>query len=159
MMERRNCCAAAGGTTIRAIAVRPIATGIALLIRATTSGCVSWSLRGRGLFNPLPFSPFTLGVWGPAWHTLATWFFFFGSTLLTGPLAVGISLLVTWQIQMRTAAVPTPAVASVVSSRATGTAASGAFASFGSRQPRRSSTQRATAGTGVHRTPHQKCRL
>ena len=31
----------------------------------------------------------------PAWHTLATWFFFFGSTLLTGPLAVGISLLVT----------------------------------------------------------------
>ncbi len=61
----------------------------------------------------------------PAWHTLATWFFFFGSTLLTGPLAVGISLLVTWQIQMRTAAVPTPAVASVVSSRATGTAEAG----------------------------------
>ncbi|WP_194785566.1 dimethyl sulfoxide reductase anchor subunit family protein [Actinomyces haliotis] len=35
----------------------------------------------------------------PAWHTPATWLLFLGSTLLTGPLAVGVALLFTWTRQ------------------------------------------------------------
>ncbi len=97
----------------------------------------------------------------PAWHTPATWFFFFASTLLTGPLAVGISLLVTWQIQMKTATLPTPAVAattvaSVVSTRTTGTAGTGAVPSHttGTAVTATTSTQSTgTAGTGAAPAP------
>ncbi|MFT3944268.1 MAG: dimethyl sulfoxide reductase anchor subunit [Ancrocorticia sp.] len=39
----------------------------------------------------------------PAWHHPATWIFFFGSALLTGSLAVGVALLVTWNMQARQA--------------------------------------------------------
>lgn len=91
----------------------------------------------------------------PAWHTLATWFFFFGSTLLTGPLAVGISLLVTWQIQMRTMpSLPGSCECCFFVQRVRQKRAPQRLS--GSRQPRRSSTQEATAGTGVHRTPHTR---
>ena len=37
----------------------------------------------------------------PAWHHPATWILFFGSSLLTGSLAVGVALLVTWNMQAR----------------------------------------------------------
>ena len=35
----------------------------------------------------------------PAWHAPATWIFFFCSAILTGSLAVGVALLVTWNMQ------------------------------------------------------------
>lgn len=35
----------------------------------------------------------------PAWHTPVTWLLFIGSTLLTGPLAVGVALLFSWTRQ------------------------------------------------------------
>ncbi|WP_103062020.1 dimethyl sulfoxide reductase anchor subunit family protein [Actinomyces qiguomingii] len=35
----------------------------------------------------------------PAWHTPTTWVLFLGSALLTGPLAVGACLLLTWTAQ------------------------------------------------------------
>ena len=34
----------------------------------------------------------------PAWHHPAVWVFFFGSAILTGSLAVGVALLITWNI-------------------------------------------------------------
>lgn len=37
----------------------------------------------------------------PAWHSPATWIFFFASAFLTGSLAVGVALLATWNLQMR----------------------------------------------------------
>lgn len=37
----------------------------------------------------------------PAWHHPATWVFFFTSALLTGSLAVGVALLISWNIQAR----------------------------------------------------------
>ncbi len=37
----------------------------------------------------------------PAWHHPAVWVFFFASAILTGSLAVGVALLVTWNMQTR----------------------------------------------------------
>lgn len=37
----------------------------------------------------------------PAWHHVGTWVFFFGSAVLTGSLAVGVALLVWWNLQAR----------------------------------------------------------
>lgn len=37
----------------------------------------------------------------PAWHNPAVWVFFFGSAILTGSLAVGVALLVTWNMQTK----------------------------------------------------------
>ncbi len=38
----------------------------------------------------------------PAWHHPAVWVFFFGSAILTGSLAVGVALLITWNITTKT---------------------------------------------------------
>lgn len=35
----------------------------------------------------------------PAWSSVALWVFFFGSAMLTGPLAVGVALLFAWNSQ------------------------------------------------------------
>lgn len=42
----------------------------------------------------------------PAWHNPATWIFFFASAILTGSLAIGIALLVTWNLQARRDSTP-----------------------------------------------------
>ncbi|MFT0847510.1 hypothetical protein VR010_07110, partial [Actinomycetaceae bacterium L2_0104] len=43
----------------------------------------------------------------PAWHHPATWVFFFASAILTGSLAVGVALLVTWNASMKHATTAT----------------------------------------------------
>ncbi|MGO1592048.1 MAG: dimethyl sulfoxide reductase anchor subunit family protein [Ancrocorticia sp.] len=37
----------------------------------------------------------------PAWHNASVWIFFFSSAILTGSLAVGVALMVTWNMQAR----------------------------------------------------------
>ena len=62
----------------------------------------------------------------PAWHHPATWIFFFTSALLTGSLAVGVALLITWNLQTRhdtTTTVSQSHTTSGSSSRSTGKAA------------------------------------
>ena len=37
----------------------------------------------------------------PAWHNASVWIFFFCSAILTGSLAVGLALMVTWNMQAK----------------------------------------------------------
>ncbi|WP_172191596.1 dimethyl sulfoxide reductase anchor subunit family protein [Actinomyces faecalis] len=71
-----------GSRTLRqALAVLTALAGVALLVSMI---CVYYSVP-------------TI----PAWHTPATWALFLGSAFLTGPLAVGVALLLAWTQQRK----------------------------------------------------------
>lgn len=66
--------------------------------RARQALAVLTALSGAGLVIAMTCVYYSVRTI-PAWHTPATWMLFVGSTLLTGPLAVGVALLFSWTRQ------------------------------------------------------------